>query len=413
MYCNRCGTRLQQGTAICPECGARQHRQTRDIRCARCGGRASAEMAVCPHCGRNLVPAGPRWALWIPLALIVAFVAYWGWGKLPVQQVKQEAAAAQAKLSGLVQIPELATSTATPAQNSFVARSAQMSPTATGTPTSIPVRPPSVTSSPVPTATPPSGPAEYIVVSGDSLGLIGEKLDMPWQTIAAINGINENTVIRPGDKLRLPTVTPAPTRPPATATPTATAAAATVAPPAAATSSAGSTPAATAGATATPTAAATDTPTSVPTAEATATAQPPTAAPRPTATTAPTPTPAPTNTPAPILSAPVLLMPGDRNSSTGEGTQIVLQWQTKENLPLGTVYRVTIMDTEQGVPVTHPFDWKTTSFPVPGWLWGKADQPAREYRWSVQVVQLATDGKGGERVIELSPPSETRTFYWN
>ncbi len=70
MYCNRCGTRLQQGTAICPECGARQHRQTRDIRCARCGGRASVEMAVCPHCGRNLVPAGPRWALWIPLALI-------------------------------------------------------------------------------------------------------------------------------------------------------------------------------------------------------------------------------------------------------------------------------------------------------------------------------------------------------
>jgi hypothetical protein len=106
-------------------------------------------------------------------------------------------------------------------------------------------------------------------------------------------------------------------------------------------------------------------------------------------------------------------MPGDRNSSTGEGTPIVLQWQTKESLPLGTVYRVTITNSEQGIPVAHPFDWKTTSFPVPGWLWGKADQPARQYQWFVQVVQLTTDGKGGERVIELSPPSEIRTFFWN
>jgi len=90
-----------------------------------------------------------------------------------------------------------------------------------------------------------------------------------------------------------------------------------------------------------------------------------------------------------------------------------LQWQTKENLPLGTVYRVIITDKEQGILVTHPFYWTTTSFPVPSWLWGLADQPNREYQWFVQVVQLATDGKGGERVIELGPPSETRTFFWN
>jgi hypothetical protein len=108
----------------------------------------------------------------------------------------------------------------------------------------------------------------------------------------------------------------------------------------------------------------------------------------------------------------VLITPGDRDSRSGEGHQIVLQWQTKEGLPLGAVYRVTITATEQGVLVTHPFDWKTTSFPVPSWLWGKADQPARQYQWFVQVIQLVTDGKGGERVIELSPPSEIRTFHW-
>jgi LysM repeat protein len=374
-------------------------------------------MAVCPHCGRNLVPAGPRWALWIPLALIVAFAAYWGWGKLPVQQVKQKAAAAQAKLSGLVQIPELATPTATPTQGNLIARSVQPSPTATRTPTPTPTRSPSATASPAPSATPTSGPAEYVVVPGDSLGLIGDKLDLPWQTIAAINGINQNTMIRPGDKLKLPTSTPAPTRPPATAAPATAAPATAAAAATTATSSAGPTLAASPEATATPTAAPTSTPTSAPTAPPTAppaaTASPPTATPRPTATPAPTPTPAPTNTPVPSISVPVLLMPGDRNSSTGERTSIILQWQTRENLPLGTVYRVTIADTEQGVPATRTFDWKATSFPVPPWLWGKADQPARQYQWFVQVVQLATDGKGGERVIELSPPSETRTFFWN
>ena len=404
MFCNRCGTRLQQGTTVCPECGARQHRQTRDIRCARCGGRASVEMAVCPHCGRNLVPAGPRWALWIPLALIMAFAVYWGWGKLPVQQVKQEAAAAQAKLSNLVQIPELATPAATPTQGNRVARSTQPSPTATWTPSPTQIRPPPATASasPAPSATPTSGPAEYVVVPGDSLALIGDKLDLPWRTIAAINGINQNTMIRPGDKLKLPTSTPAPTSPPVTAAPAATA-----------TSSAGPTLAASPEAPATPTAAPTNTATSAPTAPPAATASPPTVTPRPTATPAPTPTPAPTNTPVPSLSAPVLLMPGDRNSSTGSGTSIILQWQTKENLPLGTVYRVIITDKEQGILVTHPFYWTTTSFPVPSWLWGLADQPNREYQWFVQVVQLATDGKGGERVIELGPPSETRTFFWN
>jgi len=57
------------------------------------------------------------------------------------------------------------------------------------------------------------------------------------------------------------------------------------------------------------------------------------------------------------------------------GTPIILQWQTRENLPLGTVYRVTITDTEQGIPVTRTFDWKATSFPVPPWLWERRISP--------------------------------------
>jgi LysM repeat protein len=410
MYCNRCGTRLQQGTAICPECGARQHRQTRDIRCARCGGRASVEMAVCPHCGRNLVPAGPRWALWIPLALIVAFAANWGWGKLPVQQVKQEAAAVQAKLSGLVQIPELATPTPTPTQGSLVARSLQPSPTATWTPTPTSIRSPSATASAAPSATPTptSGPAEYVVVPGDSLALIGDKLDLPWQTIAAINGINQNTMIRPGDKLKLPTSTPAPTRPLVTAAP-----AATTATTAAATNSASPTLPASPEAKATPTAAATNTPTTAPTAEIAAPVEPHTATPRPPATPTRTPTAAPTAPPAPALAQVVLIGPGDGSSYDGENAQIELQWQNKDYLPAGAVYRVTLQWDEKGVSMTNPQDTAATSIRAPLWLWGKADQlTGRRYAWKIQIVQLATDGKGGERVIELNPTSETRTFYW-
>ena len=105
-------------------------------------------------------------------------------------------------------------------------------------------------------------------------------------------------------------------------------------------------------------------------------------------------------------------MPGDQNSSTGEGTPIVLQWQTKENLPLGAVYRVTITDTEQGVPVS-PLRLEDDKLPCSRLALGQGGSPARQYQWFVQVVQLTTDGKGGERVIELSPPSEIRTFFWN
>ena len=42
----------------------------------------------------------------------------------------------------------------------------------------------------------------------------------------------------------------------------------------------------------------------------------------------------------------------------------------------------------------------------------RADQPDRKYTWFVRVVQVTTDGQGGERVIPLSPPSGMRAFYW-
>jgi hypothetical protein len=89
-----------------------------------------------------------------------------------------------------------------------------------------------------------------------------------------------------------------------------------------------------------------------------------------------------------------------------------LQWQNKDYLPVGAVYRVTFQWINKGAPMIHHQDTTATSIRAPLWLWGEADQPARQYFWSVQIVQLTTDGKGGERVIPLNPPSEKRTFYW-
>jgi LysM repeat protein len=384
MYCNRCGARLQQGIAVCPECGARQTRQTRTIRCAHCRNHASVDLTVCPYCGRSLVPAGPRWALWIPLALILAVVVNRGWYRLPVEKAKEQAVAAQARLSNLVQFPELATPTAAVVADHIPATP---TPSPTRISTATATRPPSATPSPTPTVTASPAAGEYVVQAGDSLALIGQKLDIPWETIAAINGLTAFSMLQPGDKLRVPTPTPAPTRATATAAMTA----------------------ATRDISLTPTVA--TAPAASPTIVATAATQSPTATPRPLPTV--TPTSAPTNTPAPLLATLIMLNPGNGSSYEGDKTEIMLQWQNKDYLPAGAVYRVTILWTESGTPMSNHQDTTITSSRVPLWLWGLADQQqGRQYTWSVQIVQLATDGKGGERVIELNPPSEKRVFYW-
>jgi LysM repeat protein len=331
--------------------------------------------------------------LWIPLALLIAFAAYWGYERLPIERVLEEGAAvAQAQLSDMVPLPEIAAAMAAPTQAVATATPTRVAPTPapTRTPTATPTRPPSATPAPTPTATATGGAREYVVQSGDSLALIGEKLDLSWQTIATLNGLTAYSMLQPGDKLRLPTLTPAPTRATATATP------GTVRPTAAA-----ATATATATETATPAVAAA-------TAVASPTPVAATATPRPS----PTLTPTPTKTPAPLLATLILINPGDGSSYEGQGAQIELQWQNKDYLPTGAIYRVTLQWLNKGTMMTDRQDTTATSIRAPLWLWGEADQPGRQYTWSVQMVQLATDGKGGERIIPLNPPSEKRTFYW-
>lgn len=395
MYCKRCGARLQPEMTICPNCGARQRRPSRTIRCARCRGRAAVEMTVCPHCGRDLVPAGPRWALWLPLLALFAFLAYRGLDRLPIAALRRQAEAAQTQLAGLVQLPPTPAPAITLTQGAALVRSVQItpSPSLTPVPTVTPTRTATLTPAPTPTPTATAVALEYIVQPGDSLALIGEKLGLPWQTIAALNQLSEFSMIRPGDKLRLPTPTPAPTS--RTPTPTHTPSPAIT-----------DTPTPVAARSLTP--GITDTPTPAPAQSPTPVLAPTSAPPPP-----PTFTPTPTVTPAPALPAPALLNPGDQSAYSGDTAQIVLEWQLRDGLPRGAIYRLTIAWTEKGAPTTWSWDTTATSLRVASWLWQRADQPARQYTWWVQVLQLTTDGKGGQLEIPLSPPSEKRTFYWN
>lgn len=411
---------------------------------------------MCPRCGRNLRPAGPRWLLWLAGLLLVVIAGLWLVGRLPVERIRQELTRTREQLTGLVQVAELASPT--PGSPTPV----PPTPTPTRSPTPSPSRTPTVAPrTATPSATVSPTPAlTYTVQSGDSLEIIGARLGLPWQAIAAENGINANTMLQVGQKLRLPAPTPAPSAtasptgaPTATRSPTITTAPTAVTPASTAIGAQSPTVAPTAtptrpAPTATPAAAAGPTTYRVQAGdslagigqrfgvawEAIAAANnitadttlqvgqelvipasgaplPPTATPRPLPTATPVP---PTATPAPSLPAPGLVNPGDQASYSGSEAVIELIWRTDYSLPPGAQYQVTIRWTQGGAAQTYPLpSTPLTSIRVPLWLFGLADQPAREYKWFVTIVQVTTDGKGGERVIPLGQPSQSRTFTWN
>ncbi len=142
---------------------------------------------------------------------------------------------------------------------------------------------------------------------------------------------------------------------------------------------------------------------------------PPTPTPaRPTAVpAAATPTP-PAATPKPVipavaaLAAPSLLSPmtGDGFSA---GAQPVLTWSPVSGLGPEDYYyvlvRYTTRDGQQGYMDDRV---NGISYTVPNWVHDVAAPPDRLTGWSVQVRRMGP----GNQEIELSPPSENRTFYW-
>lgn len=396
MYCKHCGAPLHEGVVICPECGARQRRRTQTIRCASCHHRVPLGLTVCPYCARTVRPAGPRWAVWLGVTAVLALAALWGLGKIPVERVAQQVAAVRQQATELVQVlgpveapttrplstPQVvaqATSEPTPTPPAPTATELptlvpmlteteveptaqpEPSPTAeissTPAPTETPTQAPTPTASPTPPATPTptrstGGNTTYRVKSGDTLSTIAAQFGITWEALAAANGLNSRSVLRIGQELIIPSAD-TPARPPATAT----------------------------------------------------------AVPRPAQP--PTPTPLPP-TPAPSLPAPVQLNPGDQTPFSGGEAFIELVWQPVPGVPPGAQYEVQIRWLEEGAPqeLNPPLRTTQDRTRVPLWLFGKADQPARRYTWTVRVVEITTDGQGGEKVIPLSPASPARIFYW-
>ncbi len=167
--------------------------------------------------------------------------------------------------------------------------------------------------------------------------------------------------------------------------------------------------------TATPTNTATPTSTPTPTATPTSTPTAPEATSTRRTTSTPTATPTVTPTPAPPFPAPALVGPDDGVIIRGRDQRVVLQWEPAGPLAADEWYAVRLSWSENGVfEQRGGNNLKETAWQIPAdFFWGKADQETgRAYKWYV-FVERVTETADGTKVGEpLSPPSETRTLYW-
>ena len=170
----------------------------------------------------------------------------------------------------------------------------------------------------------------------------------------------------------------------------------------------------------------TRTPTPTPTVTATATPLPtstatPTDTPVPTATRAvvltrtPTPTSTPSATPTPRFRTPELIGPPNGEIFIGRNQYVILSWESAGPLADNEWYAIRLSWSENGSFSLRGGDnVKGTAWQVPADLfYHKADQETgRAYQWYVYVERV-TQSEDGQRVGEaISPPSDTRTFYW-
>jgi LysM repeat protein len=140
---------------------------------------------------------------------------------------------------------------------------------------------------PTATATPKANNVTYRVKTGDTLSGIGLQFGIPWQDIAAANGLKATSRLSVGQELIIPLAGLPPT--------------------------------------------------AVPTRRPAATATP----------VLPTPSPAPQV----MLAAPVLGDPADGASYRDENAMIILNWSPVAGMPVDARYMVTIRYTQNGVPI--------------------------------------------------------------
>jgi LysM repeat protein len=190
----------------------------------------------------------------------------------------------------------------------------------------------------------------YVVQRGDNWFTIAKRFNVTQEDLAAYNDRSAADILQVNQKLRVPPVGATVTRPTPTVTPTRI------------------------------------------------------AKPTPTETSEPTPVP-----PAVVrLTAPVLLTPmnGDGFAS---GALPLLTWQPVRGFGEDDVYYVRVSFTmRNGEKGFAEGDTTTPSFTMPQWVFDAALPPDRISSWSVQVVRRDLAGE----TIQISPASESRTFYW-
>jgi LysM repeat protein len=134
----------------------------------------------------------------------------------------------------------------------------------------------------------------------------------------------------------------------------------------------------------------------------------PTVVPAAATPTVPAATPTPVIPTVAALAAPSLVTPMTGDGFTS-GAQPVLSWKPVRGFGPQDYYYVLVKymmrDGQQGYVEDRGTD---TSFTVPFWVHDVAAPPDRLATWSVQVRRMGP----GNQEIEISPPSENRTFYW-
>jgi LysM repeat protein len=90
----------------------------------------------------------------------------------------------------------------TPTPSPTVTPTATISPTQTVSPTAT------TTTTPTEAPTPSPTPTIYTVQQGDTLTSIGQRFGVPWQAIAAANGLPENAILQLGQQLVIPLPAP-------------------------------------------------------------------------------------------------------------------------------------------------------------------------------------------------------------
>lgn len=183
--CQECGELYERSFRRCPVCGAEGGRLI--PRCPQCGSRLpNAYTRRCPVCGAALAHFGwARTLAKIALALMAALLlgATYIFAYVP-----------------RLGLPEpswptpTATITSTPTATATIATPTR---TRTSTPTRLP-----------PTST-PTAVVTYIVVAGDSLGLIAEKLGVSLEALMMANNLTDY-MIHPDQVLIVPQGTPTP-----------------------------------------------------------------------------------------------------------------------------------------------------------------------------------------------------------